>query len=219
MRQQQKQALSEVSCYGRMARGTGSNKPKTTITKSNILSNAVSFTTTLASAGDSLYANGNFSNVSISGSLGSLYPSGIPSIFANYDKFRLRNVEIFLSNHSADPSFSSSPELTVYASVDIDDALPTTWDVFRSRKNVSMNSTNMQRPLICLASFRPRANFAVSTGTSTPSNVVPNPDTWFDCSALNQQFVGLKLHVAGPLATVNTFSLFARVEIEFMCQV
>lgn len=202
-----------------MARGTGSNKPKTTIVKSSILSNAVPFTTALATAGDCVFQNGNFSNVSISGSLGSLYPSGLPTIFANYDKFRFRNVEIFMTNHSADPSFSSSPELIVYSSVDIDDALPTSWDVFRTRKNVAMNSTNMNRPTICLASFRPRANFPVSTGTSTPSNVVPNPDTWFDCSALQQQFVGLKLHVAGPLNSVNTFSLYAQVEVEFMCQV
>lgn len=208
--------IADVSNYGSMVRATGANKMRTTITKSTVISNAVSLTTSLASAGDSLYQNGNFLNLSISGALNDLYPSGLPQIYNNFDKFRISKVEFFIQVSEND---GVTPELTIFSSEDTDDALPTTWDVFRTRKNVALNSTNTSRPLICLAAFQPTANYAVSTVSSTPSNAVPNKNTWFDCSAVSQQYVGLKLHIAGPNASVSNLSIFAKADVEFKSQV
>lgn len=207
-----KPSFTDANPYGTMAKAMGAEKVRLTTTTSCVITDATVFETAIQAT--QLYPDGTSFDVSISGSLASIYPSGIPAIYQNFDKFRLKEVEIFASCGATD-NFC----LTILSSVDIDDALPTGWNVFRTRKNIAMTTLNPTVPSRTLARFKPVPNFAVATGTSSPSNVIPSSNTWIDVSALNQQFLGLKIHVASPATRLFSVDLFAKVTLEYQAQV
>jgi hypothetical protein len=219
MKNQSKQVIETLSPFGSMAVSARNERVKNTVTSALVLTGATDFAlvTSEPIVNPGLYPNGRHVDISISGDLGSLYPSGIPAIYQNFDQFRLKHVEFFCSTGIS--VGAAIQPMTILASVDEDDALPTSFDVFRSRKNVAMTTLTQTQPVRTVASFHPRANYAVSVNTSSPSNALPNKNAWFDTSATSQQFLGLKLHAAVQTNTTATLSVFARVTVEFRAQV
>jgi hypothetical protein len=206
------QALGSMSASSRAA-----NVRATTLI-TTVVSTARSFTLSQIQPGNSIFSTGHFLQLSTSGSLGDLYPSGLPNILANYDMFRFKKVEFFCSVAPMDGE-TVFPNVVVLASVDLDDAIPISWDTFRTRRNISMITLNSADPLRLIAAWSPVGNYAVSTQTSTPANQVPSHLQWFDCSALEQQFLGLKIHIATTSDIAPVVSFFVKAEIELKGQV
>lgn len=213
--------MLEATNNGSMARVTGANKPKDIITTANVITDGTPFTTVGTDIGEGLFPGGSHVNMSLAASLNDIYPIGIPKISQNFDQYRVKNVEVFLTTGVTlyTSSVGKVSNLVVLSSIDLDDAIPITWEVFRTRKNISQNTVNEGRSTILLASFRPVANFVVSPGTSNPANMVPSKFQWFDVSASSQLFLGLKVHVACPDLAGTKFYIYAKVVLEFKAQI
>lgn len=209
--------VADVSPFGSMAKAAHAERTRNTVTAASVITNARTFSLLATGQGEGLYPGGRHLDLSISASLSDIYPSGIPNIVSNFDQFRIKRAEIYVGATLA--ALDGFSPVTVMCSVDQDDALPTSWEVFRTRKNIAMTSLTQTQPMRAIADFRPRGNFAVSSVTSNPSNVVPKADCWYDASALGQQFLGLKIHAAAASSLARDIQVFAKVEIEFKAQV
>jgi hypothetical protein len=209
---------------GSMARMLGAARVKATITESTVLtpSRVYVMAETNPTGQESMYVTGYFVNFSLASSLQEFYPSGLPEIYRNFDMFRIKMVEIYVSAATDFTAPAVPLNVCVLSSVDHDDALPTDYPVFRTRKNIACTMLTNTMPQSVVARFNPRANYAVSTLTSTPANVVPNPDLWYDVTATQQQFVGLKCHVATPNRYIDGFpfvNVWAKVTLQFKGQI
>lgn len=205
---------------GSMARSTGIAKVKTISLTTTVISDASVVILQEAGPERGLYEGGRFSNISITGSLNALYPSGLPNILQNYDMYKFARVEIYATAEVDETQGSSAYpyNITVMSSVDHDDAITVGWDVFRTRINISTVSLTNTIPTALLASFTPRGNFPVSA-INSPQNVVPGRNTWYDVSAGNQEFVGLKVHFATPRVAPTRVQVFAKVTLHLRGQV
>lgn len=204
--------------YGSMAGAKGAEKMKKTIVRSSVISDARSFTTSqITQPGQSLFASGTFANLSFSGGLSDFYDSS-SGIFLKFDQFRFKSFEVFLCTDKQSGTTLVDPNLVIFSSVDQDDALPTSWEEFRTRKNIALTSTNASQNLVKLGKFKPNANYAVSTVSSGPQNVVPGPDQWMDSAALDQQFLGIKVQVSCQSGVPVRFSIFVKAMLEFKAQ-
>lgn len=205
---------------GSMARSTGIAKVKTINLTTTVISDASTVILQESGPERGLYEGGRFSNIAVTGSLDSLYPSGLPNILQNYDTYKIARVEVYATAQVDEVTgFASNPyNVTVMSSVDHDDAISVGWDVFRTRINISTVSLSNTVPTAMLASFTPRANF-LPVNANSPSNVVPSGQTWFDISASQQQFVGLKVHISTPRVAPTRVQIFAKVTLHLRGQV
>lgn len=204
--------------YGSMAGAKGAEKMKKTITRSSVISNARNFITTpTQNISESIFSGGTHSSVSFSGGLADFYEPDF-GIFVNFDQFRFKTFEVFLAVDKQPGVPLVDPNLVIFSSVDQDDALPTSWEQFKARKNIAMTSTNASQNLVRIGKFKPNANFAASTVSSGPQNMIPGPNIWFDSSSKDQQFLGIKVHVASLSNQTVKFAIFVKAEIEFKAQ-
>lgn len=205
--------------YGSMNTDLSAAKVRRYILTSSVISTGRQFKTIVTNHPDlSLYPTGTHYDLSLSVGLGALYPNGLPQLYSRYDVFRIKAVEVFVAVDKRNSSSTLNPNLTIFSSVDLDDALPTNWQEFRRRGNIAMNTASSGRCLVRVGSFVPHGNYASSSTTSSPANAVPNTSTWFDTQAKEQQFVGLKMHLCTASDVPCALDVFAKVTIEWKAQ-
>lgn len=132
--------------------------------------------------------------------------SGIKTVFDQY-KFDLIEVFGYLDNYTQ----SSNPVL-VTASVDYDDTVDPTWDTMSQRNNTkTVYITNLE-PMKLLARFKPRGNYITSLGDS-PTNIIPNPNAYWDMAQPRQGFNGIKICAASQSSTSLRILVKAKISL------
>lgn len=215
--------VGKVLPLGSMARSTGAAKVRQIIYKTTVVTEAQSIV--LRPFGGpslrGLYANGRYTDFTVAGSLADIFPSSISNITDQYDMYRISNVEVFATATSDETSPSIPPEpinFSVLSSVDLDDGNTINFDLIRTRINLNLVTLTNSLPTQMLASFKPRGNYINNPSGSTPFNAIPSGNSWYDVSAKDQQFVGLKVHVSTPSSRDSRIQVFVKVSIELKGQ-
>lgn len=132
--------------------------------------------------------------------------SGVPIV---YDQYRFDLIEIFVLAESFLPPYR--PIMAV-ASVDYDDTNDPDWVSMSQRTNAKTLSLTVTNPYRKIASFKPVGNFTSVVGDA-PANVVPSNNTWWDMAVTNQEFNGVKIHVASQ--NQGSVRVLAKAKVSF----
>jgi len=130
-------------------------------------------------------------------------------IVNNFDQYKIKKIQIFATKNDA------ARNVTLFTSFDPDDSVSQTWKEISRRQNVSTTTLKINEPRKLVASFVPVGNFTNTgvAGNDSPQNVVPSPNCWWDTTATNQSFNGLKIFAAAEDAFSVTFH--AKVTVDF----
>ena len=161
--------------------------------------------TQAATSSDSFLGVGSqYVNVSKSYSLREFISStsGVPIV---YDQYRIDTISVYATVDAWSPPYSPT---YVTSSVDYDDTNVESWVSMSQRSNTKVQTLTVQQPTKLLATFHPVPNFDVAPAGSSPSNVVPSKNTWFDLANTSQTWNGIKLSVASQQnASVRIYAL------------
>jgi hypothetical protein len=170
----------------------------------------VSATITNADHGQ-LPVGNQFGNAAFYYTLKSFYENS-SGLLHVYDQYRFKEIEVYAEQVYDGPGVDIHK--TVFASVDYDDASIPTWQEMQSRQNVSMTVISDVNPKQVVARFKPVANY-VNTNSSSPANLIPHSNEWFDLAATAQRFNGLKVHFEAPGGSTTSLRFSARAVIQF----
>jgi hypothetical protein len=144
----------------------------------------------------------------------------------SYDRFRIKNVEIFVTGtaRSKNGSVDKTVPIVVYYYEDTDcnSATQTSWIRVSDRDNLGKCVLTAMAPSQKLISFTPTVSFDPNTTTSqSPANVIPPKNTWLDAVNLSQQMAGFRFFAASPQvdATGETFKFDVTFETRYTVEV
>jgi hypothetical protein len=136
-----------------------------------------------------------FANTAISFNLRDFLPQS-SEFLTTVDQFKFDKIDVYcqISNLPFDNFFR---RFNVWYKADFDDNNVVEWEDLQSRDNVSMKTlipTNGS-VMVKLMTIKPNADFRNDPLGNSPSNMILNGNTWCDTNAVNQNFVGLKVHI------------------------
>lgn len=133
-----------------------------------------------------------------------------------YDQYRFKEIEVFVRVLD----WTNTPQrypICLYGSVDQDDTVLPVWDGFSQRGSIMSKVMTTFVPACRLGAWKPTANFITAAGDA-PSNIIPDPNAWFDMAQLTQSFNGIKI-MAFSQGGQFSFNIYARATIEFKGQI
>lgn len=152
--------------------------------------------------------NTKFSNSALSATLGEYFPAatGGADFLRTVDQFKIESIDIYCDT-SRIPFSQEFRRVQVWFKPDFDDNNVITWEQLQQRDGVMMTTLSpTDKPLVKLCSIKPVADFRSTSVAGDPSNMIANPHAWFDVVAVNQNFVGLKIHCEVNSPSAETFT-------------
>jgi len=151
-------------------------------------------------------ANTKYVDFAVSFALEDFFDSSTNAYLSTVDAFKFQSVDIYLDVSNM-PFNSFFRRFKVWYKADFDDNNTVAWPELQKRDNVMSKIINpIEQPRIKLMTIVPNAdNRSTATG-SGPENAIFNRNMWYDTSAIQQRFVGLKVHVEVNSGASETFT-------------
>jgi hypothetical protein len=147
------------------------------------------------------------------------------SFVQSYDKYRIREVEIFCTMNSAVRGGGNIDKtvpvhLYFYEDTDANADTETSWIRVQDRRNLGKVVLHATNPSQRLISFTPTATFNNQNVTNVNNMQMPK-NFWTDSASIVQQFSGLRFFSATPAAdsTGNTFQFILNFEVRYHLEV